>query len=112
MKPRLTTNRFGNTSVEYEGVTANKRWSLIESYGGKFTENIVQAIARDLLTHALHTVDTAGHRIVMHVHDEIIIETSTANVEEVCELMSCTPDWARGLPLDADGYACDFYMKD
>lgn len=112
VKPRLTTNRFGNTSVEYEGVTANKRWGVIESYGGKFTENIVQAIARDLLIHALHTVDQAGHRIVMHVHDEIIVETPSASVEEICELMSRTPAWARGLPLDADGYECGFYMKD
>lgn len=112
VKPRLATNRFGNTSVEYEGVTANKRWGVIESYGGKFTENIVQAIARDLLTHALHTVDGAGHRIVMHVHDEIIIETTGASVADICELMSHTPAWARGLPLAADGYECDFYMKD
>lgn len=112
VKPRLATNRFGNTSVEYEGVTVNKRWGVIESYGGKFTENIVQAIARDLLIHALHTVDSVGHRIVMHVHDEIIIETNNANVDEICELMSRTPTWARGLPLDADGYECDFYMKD
>lgn len=112
VKPRLATNRFGNTSVEYEGVTVNKRWGVIESYGGKFTENIVQAIARDLLVHALQTVDAAGHRIVMHVHDEIIIETNNANVDEICELMSQTPTWAHGLPLSADGYACDFYMKD
>lgn len=112
VKPRLATNRFGNTSVEYEGVTTNKRWGVIESYGGKFTENIVQAIARDLLIHALHTVDQADHRIVMHVHDEIIIETPNASVEEGCQLMSRTPAWAHGLPLDADGYACSFYKKD
>lgn len=112
IKPRLTTNRFGSTSIEYDGVLPTKKWGAIESYGGKFTENVVQAIARDLLTHALHTVAEAGHRIVMHVHDEIVVETETATVDEICTLMSTPPTWAKGLPLDADGYECSFYMKD
>lgn len=112
IKPRLTTNRFGSTSVEYDGVLPTKKWGAIESYGGKFTENVVQATARDLLTHALHTVAAAGHQIVMHVHDEIVVETAAATVEEICALMATPPGWAAGLPLDADGYACDFYMKD
>lgn len=112
IKPRLTTNRFGSTSVEYDGVLPTKKWGAIESYGGKFTENVVQAIARDLLTHALHTVAAAGYQIVMHVHDEIVVETAAATVEEICALMATPPGWAAGLPLDADGYACDFYMKD
>lgn len=112
IKPRLTKNRFGSTSVEYDGVLPTKKWGAIESYGGKFTENVVQAIARDLLIHALHTVAAAGHQIVMHVHDEIVVETATATVDEICTLMATPPEWASGLPLDADGYACDFYMKD
>lgn len=112
IKPRLTTNRFGSTSVEYDGVLPTKKWGAIESYGGKFTENVVQAIARDLLTHALHTVANAGHRIVMHVHDEIVVETETATVDEICTLMATAPAWATGLPLDADGYECVFYQKD
>lgn len=112
LKPHLTTNRFGSTSIEYDGVLPTKKWGAIESYGGKFTENVVQAIARDLLTHALHQVAEAGHRIVMHVHDEIVVETSTATVEDICQLMTWVPDWAAGLPLDANGYECSFYMKD
>jgi len=60
----------------------------------------------------MHQVAEAGHRIVMHVHDEIVVETTTATVDEICELMAAAPDWAVGLPLAADGYACDFYMKD
>lgn len=111
IKPRLTTNRFGSTSIEYDGVLPTKKWGAIESYGGKFTENVVQAIARDLLTHALHQVAEAGHRIVMHIHDEIVVETSTATVEDICQLMTQAPAWAAGLPLDADGYECSFYMK-
>lgn len=48
----------------------------------------------------------------MHVHDEIVVETTTATVNEICALMARTPDWVEGLPLPAYGYACDFYMKD
>ena len=91
------------------GPVGNLRW---ETHGGKLTENIVQAVARDLLTFAMHQVAEAGHRIVMHVHDEIVVETTTATVDEICELIAAAPDWAVGLPLAADGYACDFYMKD
>lgn len=75
----------------------------------------MQAIARDLLTYALHTLNDAGHKVVMHVHDEAVIDepyNSGATVESVCKLMATPPAWARGLPLDADGYECRFYMKD
>ena len=70
------------------GLTPTRKWGQLETYGGKLTENVVQAIARDLLTHALHTVSNAGHEIVMHVHDEIVVETASASAAEVCELMS------------------------
>ena len=115
MQPSIGENHWGNPSINYWGVGTNKKWQVLETYGGKLVENIVQAIARDLLTHALHTLDDAGHRIVMHVHDEAVIDEpcdSGATVESVCKLMATPPDWARGLPLDADGYECSFYMKD
>lgn len=85
-----------------------------ETYGGKLTENLVQATARDLLTHAMRHVDKAGHRIVMHIHDEIVVDEPTggANAEDIVALMTRLPTWADGLPLDADGYECSFYMKD
>lgn len=62
----------------------------------------------------MHTIDTAGHQIVMHVHDEVIVDEPTdgASVTEIVELMTRAPTWADGLPLDADGYECAFYMKD
>ena len=75
----------------------------------------MQAIARDILTYALHTLDEAGHKIVMHVHDEAVIEeplTSPTTVETICHLMATPPAWAGGLPLEADGYECAFYKKD
>lgn len=112
VKPKLGENRFGGTSITHEGITTGRKWDQLETYGGKLTENIVQAVARDLLTFGMHQVDRARHRIVMHVHDEIIVETATATVDEICELMATVPDWAQGLPLSADGYSCDFYMKD
>lgn len=112
VKPRLGENRFGGTSILYDGTSTGRKWGTLETYGGKLTENIVQAIARDLLVYGMHQVSKAGHRIVMHVHDEIVVETATASVEEICTLMSTAPGWADGLPLSADGYECEFYRKD
>ncbi|MGV9196388.1 DNA polymerase [Arcanobacterium canis] len=111
-QPKLEVNQFGRDAITYMGLSPSRKWGKLETYGGKLTENVVQAIARDLLTHALHTVSDAGHGIVMHVHDEIVVETANATVTEVCELMSQPPVWAEGLPLDADGYECNFYQKD
>lgn len=114
-RPRLGENRFGMTSIIFDGIDGTSRkWGAIETYGGKLTENIVQATARDLLTYSMHQVDATSHRIVMHVHDEIIVDEplSDANVDEIVALMTQLPHWADGLPLDTDGYGCNFYMKD
>lgn len=115
VQPRLGENRWGGTSITYTGTTTVRRWGQLETYGGKLVENIVQAIARDLLVTGMHAVAKAGHRIVMHVHDEIVIdepENSGFTVADACELMSTLPAWAKGLPLDADGYECAYYRKD
>ena len=111
VKPRIGENKFGGESVTYMGTDAQKKWSRIESYGPKFTENIVQAISRDILAYALQTL--RDYRIVGHVHDEVIIEAPPeVSVESVCELMGQTPPWVPDLLLRADGYECSFYMKD
>jgi DNA polymerase len=108
VKPRIGTNRFGSDCVTYEGVGGTKKWERLESYGPKFTENIVQAIARDLLCRAMQTLRHCA--IVMHIHDEIVIEADRRmSVEAVCEQMSRTPPWAHGLLLRADGYDTEFY---
>ena len=110
-RPHFTKNRFGQTAIAYMGVGESKRWQEIETFGGKLTENIVQAIARDLLCFAMKTL--AEHSIVAHVHDEIIIECPKDTlVSEICSLMSRTPKWAEGLVLRADGYECEYYKKD
>ena len=110
VKPRIGTNRFGSECVTYEGIGATKKWERIESSPGKWVENITQAVARDILYHALSTFRTSD--VVMHIHDEIVIEADRhISLEAVCEQMSRVPPWARGLPLRADGYECDFYQK-
>jgi DNA polymerase len=110
-KPRIEENRFGGESITYEGVGTGKRWERIETYGAKLVENIVQAISRDILCNALMTFQYSD--IVMHVHDEIVIEADPRmSVQAVCDQMSRTPKWAKGLKLDADGFTCSFYQKD
>jgi DNA polymerase len=112
VKPRMDLNSFGNESVTYEGVGATKKWERIDSYGPKFVENIVQAISRDLLCYAMRNLDEAGYKIVMHVHDEVVLEVPhQVSVQDVCALMSQTPTWAQGLILSADGFECNFYKK-
>lgn len=111
VKPRMGINQFGSESVTYEGVGATKKWERLESYGPKFTENAVQAIARDILIYAMQTLRNCS--IVAHVHDELIIEADRRmSLDAVCEQMRRTPPWAKGLLLRADGYDCDFYKKD
>lgn len=113
VKPRMGTNRFGGESVTYEGTGAQKKWERLESYGPKFVENIIQGYARDLLAEAMQRLTKKGYRIVMHVHDEVVIEApADASLEEICSVMGETPSWADGLLLRADGYVCDFYRKD
>ena len=112
VKPKIGMNLFGGESVTYEGVGATKKWERIESYGPKFVENIVQAIARDLLVVAMQRL-SKKYDIVAHVHDEVIIEAPMNTLlEEICQEMSLIPSWANGLILNADGYVCDFYKKD
>ncbi|WP_449457912.1 DNA polymerase [Streptococcus suis] len=114
VKPRLELNAFGKLGMTYEGIGDNKKWTRIDTYGPKLVENIVQAIARDLLAHGMLVLDQAGFSIVLHVHDEAVVEVpiEAVDVQKVCDLLATKPQWADGLPLRADGYACDFYQKD
>lgn len=111
VKPKMGTNKFGGESVTYEGVGSTKKWERIESYGPKFTENVVQAISRDILMYAMRTLSHCF--IVGHVHDELIIECGMdVSLDAICEQMGRTPPWIKGLNLRADGYETMFYKKD
>lgn len=115
MRPTISGNKFGSNALKYEGMNqTTKQWCVQDTYGGKLVENIVQAVARDLLAEAMVNVEKAGYRIVMHVHDEIIIECEKdkADLEEVCRIMGQPVKWAKGLPLRADGYETEYYKKD
>ena len=111
VKPRIEPNRFGGDSITYEGIGTNRKWERLETYSGKLVENIVQATARDLLFYSMQTL--SQYFIVGHIHDEMIIECpKDTKLEEICQEMARTPDWAKGLLLRADGYECSFYKKD
>lgn len=114
IKPRFEFNRFGREGLTYEGIGESRKWLRIETYGPKLTENIVQATSRDLLAIAMLRLRERGFEIVMHCHDEAVLEVphGESSVEEVCGIMAVVPEWAAGLPLRADGYECDFYKKD
>ena len=110
-KPYIGKNKFGGESVTYMGINAQKKWDRLESYGPKFVENCVQGIARDLLMYSMQAL--SQYFIVGHIHDEMIIECpKDTKLEEICQQMAITPDWAKGLLLRADGYECSFYKKD
>lgn len=99
--------------ITYMGLEQqSKRWSRLNTYGGKLVENIVQAIARDCLAEAMKRLDRAGYTIVMHCHDEVVIDTDKGTIDEVTHIMSQDIDWAPGLPLRGDTYEAVFYRKD
>jgi DNA polymerase len=110
IEPQLEPNSYGGDSITYMGLGATKKWERLETYGPKLVENIVQATSRDILAHAMQILRNCD--IVIHIHDELIIEADLGlSVEAVCEQMSRTPDWAVGLLLKAEGFECDFYQK-
>ena len=111
VKPHIGTNMFGSDCITYEGVGGTKKWERIDSYGPKFVENIVQATSRDLLCFSMQALK--DYNIVIHVHDEIVIEADMkTSIESICNQMSHTPPWAKGLLMRADGYETNFYKKD
>lgn len=110
VKPRIIDD-----SICYDGLiqTTNK-WGKVETYGPKLVENIVQAASRDCLGRAISTCEKHGFPVVFHVHDEVILEVpiGVSSAKEVAELLGQGIEWAPGLPLKADAYECDYYMKD
>lgn len=116
VRPKIEEHQtFEGYKITYEGMEqTSKQWTRQDTYGPKLVENIVQATARDCLAEALFNVDKAGYKTVMHVHDEIVMDVPIGfgSVEEVNKIFGQEISWAPDLPLKADGYECNYYMKD
>ena len=117
IEPRVVLGDNGRKQIWYYGTNqTTRKWELIQTYGGKLTENIVQAVARDCLAYSMHILYKAGYKMVMHIHDEVVIEAPLADpthtLDNAISIM-CTPaPWAKGLPLNADGFTTNYYKKD
>ena len=113
-RPFLKENQFGKTAIHYHTMgQQTRKWEVTSTYGGKMTENIVQAIARDCLTVTLERIAARGLQVVFHVHDEVIIDAPMeTTVDEICGLMAEPIPWAPGLVLKGAGFENDYYMKD
>lgn len=116
-KPMLKSGKFGGKALVYQGMDqVSKKWGAMDTYGGKIVENLTQAIARDCLADSMLRLDAAGYTIVMHVHDEVVIEvneeTAEADLGTICDIMGAELSWAKGLPLRADAYITKHYKKD
>lgn len=116
VKPFLQENQFGKQALHYMDMNQESRkWSVNSTYGGKLTENIVQAIARDCLAETMLRLDARYHDnpVVMHIHDEVVMDAQPeVTVDEICDLMAEPIDWAPGLVLKAAGFESNYYMKD
>ena len=112
-KPFLQENKFGKAALHYHSLNSQKKWSVDSTYGGKLTENIVQAIARDCLAETLIRIEKKGLQVVFHVHDEVIIDAPmNITADEICDLMAQPIRWAPGLILKGAGFESGYYMKD
>ena len=112
---QIGVNKKGREAILYEGLeNTTHKWGMLETYGGKLVENIVQAIARDCLAETLLRLKAAGFDTVMHIHDEVVLDVpeARADLDEVVRIM-CEPiSWAPGLPLAADGFVSSYYKKE
>lgn len=123
-KPRLTpeTLPWGKEvmKLSYMGNNSDykrgpKGWLRIDTYGGRLVENVVQAVARDILAHALVNLDAAGYDVVLHVHDEIVaeVDAGAGSVEQFEQIMAIMPPWASHYPIKAaGGWRGKRYRKD
>ncbi|ASJ54883.1 hypothetical protein BP422_15700 [Brevibacillus formosus] len=114
-RPFLSKNEFGKEALYYHGVNQKTRkWEVVPTYGGKLVENVTQAIARDCLAESLTRLDACGYQTVMHIHDEAVLDVplEIADIDTITTIMGQPIKWAPGLPLRAEGFVTEFYMKD
>lgn len=113
-KPFLQVNDLGRDALHFYGTNQTTgKWGIVSTYGGKLTENIVQAVARDCLAVTLGRINRLGYQVVFHVHDEVIIDApADLSVDTICDLMAEPIPWAPGLILKGAGFESQYYMKD
>ena len=113
-KPFLQENKFGRLAVHYYASDqGTRKWGVSSTYGGKLTENVVQAIARDCLAETLRRIEARGLQVVFHVHDEVVIDAPMdVSVDDICDLMAEPIPWAPGLVLKGAGFESMYYKKD
>lgn len=114
-KPHLGLNQWGGKSIHYYGMNqTTKKWETTDTYGGKLTENCVQAIARDCLAVNIDRLEKAKYPVVFHIHDEVVleVEAARADLDAVVKIMSQPISWAPGLPMAADGWVGSYFTKD
>ena len=112
---RLKKDPTGKEYIAFWSINTARQWAEEETYSGKLVENLTQAVARDCLAETILNVSAMGYEIVMHVHDEIIVDAPVSDkdaYQNILEVMKAQIPWAPGLPLNADGYVCDYYRKD
>lgn len=113
--PHITLNQWGGDSIEYYGMNqSTKKWGKVETFGGKLTENIIQALARDCLAELLKRSDAAGYKAVMHIHDEVVLDVlhgDESDLDKVCAIMAEPIEWAPDLILRGDGFVGEYYKK-
>jgi len=115
--PVLSKNKWDKESIKYKGKNQiTGQWGWTDTYGGKLSENIIQAIARDLLADGMRRLDAAGFDIVMHVHDEVVADIPNLSTEfvnsEMCRILGEPVPWAKGLGTPAEGFTTPYYKKD
>jgi DNA polymerase len=114
-KAAVITSASGfKSKLTYEGLNQDtKQWVRLSTYGGKLVENIVQATARDCLAEAMLRLEEAGYKIVLHCHDEVVLEVPNGfgSLEEVQDIMATPISWAKGLPLRAEAFESGYYRK-
>lgn len=113
-KPFLQQNKFNKDALHYYGVNqTTKKWEVNSTYGGKLVENIVQAIARDCLAETLMRLYDRNYEVVMHIHDEVVIDAyDDEKLEDVNNILAEPIPWAPGLILKGAGFETKYYMKD
>lgn len=114
IRPRIINGKFNRPALQYWGVDQEtKKWGLIDTFGGKIAENVVQAIARDCLAEILLRLRDNGYQTVFHVHDEVIVESQVDALAEILAMMADPIPWAPGLPLKGAGFTtAEYYRKD